>query len=201
MLEYLLLGIALAASPGPTNAETLRRGLREGFASALLLTVGAVAADTLYLLAVLWGLSPLLTHGPARTVLLSLGVCVLVYLGVQSMRNPEMRGEASRMRREGRGGALVAGFVINFFNPAAVITWLGILGTVSSSLLEHSNALVSIVAIPLGALAWGCALAAATHWGRRFLSERAIRGISYVTGALLIGYGIYFAYLAAQAFL
>src|SRR5665648_151221 len=87
LLRNILLGISLAAPIGPAGLAVIQAGLRHGFLRAFITGLGVTLADTTYLLLVFFGLSGLIGIPLVKVLIWSLGALVLIYLGVQSIRD------------------------------------------------------------------------------------------------------------------
>jgi len=73
------LGVSFAALVGPVGLELVRRGLRHGFAHALIFCLGVVAADTTYLSLTYIGLSSFLNLAVVKTTIWFFGVAWIVW--------------------------------------------------------------------------------------------------------------------------
>ncbi|OMD58083.1 hypothetical protein BSK62_11555 [Paenibacillus odorifer] len=83
----MILGLSLSAPLGPINAAQLNKGLRGGFMPAWIVGLGAVSADIIYMLLVYFGLIHLLDAPFVKVFLWLFGFFVLVYSGVDSIKN------------------------------------------------------------------------------------------------------------------
>src|SRR5262249_24219296 len=124
-------GLSVAAPIGPVNLEMIHRGLRQGFAGALLVGVGSTLADLIYISLAYAGADPLSQKAWARVLLFGTGAVVLTYLGGGAIRSgmaaaapvaevPSENGGAGAGR-----GAFSAGFFITILNPMTIAFWLG----------------------------------------------------------------------------
>ncbi|MDH6427552.1 threonine/homoserine/homoserine lactone efflux protein [Paenibacillus sp. PastH-3] len=86
-IGYMILGLSLSAPLGPINAAQLNKGLRGGFMPAWIVGLGAVSADIIYMLLVYFGLIHLLDAPFVKVFLWLFGFFVLVYSGVDSIKN------------------------------------------------------------------------------------------------------------------
>jgi len=69
------------------NLEMIHRGLRQGFAAALLVGVGSTLADLIYISLAYAGADPLSHQAWARVLLFGAGAVVLTYLGGGAIRS------------------------------------------------------------------------------------------------------------------
>lgn len=167
--------------------------------------LGAMAADIIYMLLVYFGMIHLLDAPFIKAFLWLFGFFVLVYTGVESIRNagsiPEaqMRGSEIPLNR-----SFLSGFLMSLFNPLSILFWLGIYGSIlakAASEYPMQQLLIYSGAIVLGILLWDVSMAAASSIFRRLLTTRVLKGISVLSGLSLVGFGLYFGVQAARLLL
>ncbi len=203
-LRNILLGITLAAPLGPASVAVMQNGFQRGFKRAFLTGIGITMADTTYLMVVFFGLASFLNTPTVKMLLWTFGTIVLIYLGIQSLREGVDKFNRQPAAVTTARNPLLAGYIINISNPLAVIWWLGIFGSVLGSLEAGSSrlsALASSSAILAGILFWHSLMSIMTHWGKRFLTQRTIRAISILAGMALILFGLRFAYSIIETML
>nr|WP_216626536.1 LysE family transporter [Paenibacillus phytohabitans] len=196
------MGLSLSAPLGPINAAQLDKGLRGGFMHAWAVGLGAVSADIIYMLLVYFGLIHLLDDPFVKVFLWLFGFFVLVYTGVDSIKNT---GDLSVAGLRGSDASLsrsyVSGFLMSLFNPLSILFWLGIYGSIlaeAASNYPMQQLLIYSGAIVLGILLWDVTMAAASSLFRKFLTVRVLQVISILSGLSLIGFGFYFGVQAAR---
>ncbi|MEK3686991.1 LysE family transporter [Paenibacillus sp. FSL R10-2736] len=201
-IGYIFLGLSLSAPLGPINAAQLDKGLRGGFMHAWAVGLGAVSADIIYMLLVYFGLIHLLDDPFVKVFLWLFGFFVLVYTGVDSIKNT---GDISVAGLRGSDASLsrsyVSGFLMSLFNPLSILFWLGIYGSIlaeAASNYPMQQLLIYSGAIVLGILLWDVTMAAASSLFRKFLTVRVLQVISVLSGLSLIGFGFYFGVQAAR---
>lgn len=207
-IGYIVLGLSLSAPIGPINTAQLDKGIRGGFWHAWFVGLGAITADILYMLLVYLGVIHLLDTPFVQTLLWLFGFFVLMYTGIESIKDAgkplsgSMRGsEASLLR------SMLYGFVLSLSNPLSILFWLGIYGSVlaqAASTSTMTELLINSGAIVLGILLWDVTMAAAASFFRRVMTPGVLKGISVVSGLSLIGFSLYFGWeafkLLAQRF-
>jgi threonine/homoserine/homoserine lactone efflux protein len=199
---YIFLGLSLSAPLGPINAAQLDKGLRGGFLHAWAVGLGAVAADIIYMLLVYFGMIHLLDAPFVKAFLWLFGFFVLIYTGVESIRNAgsipsaQMRGSGVPLSK-----SFISGFLMSLFNPLSILFWLGIYGSIlakAASEYPMQQLLIYSGAIVFGILLWDVTMAAASSIFRKLLTTRVLKGISVLSGLSLAGFGIYFGVQAAR---
>ena len=202
ILGYILLGISLSAPIGPINAAQLDKGVRGGFMPAWFVGLGAIAADIIYMLLVYFGIIHLLDLPFVKAFLWLFGFFVLVYTGVESIKNAgtltqsNMRGDEAALSK-----SFMNGFLMSLFNPLSIMFWLGIYGSILAKAVNDSSVeqtLINSGAVILGILIWDIFMASAASLFRKYLTLGVLKGISIISGLSLVGFGCYFGAKAVQ---
>ena len=204
ILRNILLGISIAAPIGPASLAVIQNGLRRGFLRAFLTGLGITMADATILLVIFFGLSGFVHLPLFRFLIWTLGTIVLLYLGIQSIRESLGKIDLERTTVSTTGNPLWVGYLVNISNPLAIVWWVGIYGSLLGASAGSSaklDALLSSATILIGILCWHATMSLLTHWGKRFLNERTARYILVVAGLALILFGMRFAYNAINAVL
>ncbi|MBY0215018.1 LysE family transporter [Paenibacillus illinoisensis] len=202
ILGYILLGISLSAPIGPINAAQLDKGVRGGFLPSWFVGLGAIAADIIYMLLVYFGIIHLLDLPFVKAFLWLFGFFVLVYTGVESIKNAgtlsqsNMRGDEAALSK-----SFMNGFLMSLFNPLSIMFWLGIYGSILAKAVNDSTVeqtLINSGAVILGILIWDIFMATAASLFRKYLTLGVLKGISIISGLSLVGFGCYFGAKAVQ---
>jgi len=128
-----LLGLLFNAVPGAVFAETLRRGLRGGFAPAFAVQVGSLVGDFSWAVLGLAGAGALFALPHVETPLALAGAGLLLWLASQSLRDglgpvPAFDPQAPVASHR---SALGGGAAMSLSNPMNVTYWAGLGGTIS----------------------------------------------------------------------
>ncbi len=194
-----LLGTSLAAAPGALNVETLRRGARHGFRAAVVVQVGALLGDAVYV-----GLT-------AGAVLLGLQVdallpaCMLLGGGALlwtafRIVHPAPGGDADGPPDPRRGLALGAALALS--SPLTLVFWAAVTGLLDTRLGRGPTAVeLALVALVYAAsvLLWAGGLSAVAAWGRRLARPRLARLLHVTCAGLLALWGVQLLATAAVA--
>jgi threonine/homoserine/homoserine lactone efflux protein len=196
LLQGMGVGIALAAPIGPINVEIIRRGLGGGFVNGWLVGIGAVLADTILCALVVSGVAPLADRPLLRIPLFLLGAAVLLFLGIGGLRAVR-RGAAFEVAPASGRRSLATGFLMAASNPMGIVYWLSIGSALIASAIEHGGRAAGPILIGgvfVGIVVWGTVLSGLTQAGRSFVSPRVMRGIGAFSAAMLVGFGLWFAW-------
>ncbi len=193
----MLLGISLAAPIGPSGVAVIQNGLRRGFLRAFITGVGVTMADATYLLLVYFGLSRFISMPMIKILIWTLGALVLLYLGIQSLREAVKSMDLDRTMVPTNRNPLLVGYLVNISNPIAIVWWLGVFGSLLGTAVDgatKTSALLSSSTILIGILLWHSTMSLLTHWGRRILNAKTAKYITGIAGFALVLFGLRFAY-------
>ncbi|PSP96409.1 LysE family translocator [Halobacteriales archaeon QS_9_68_42] len=122
LAAYLVAAVALILSPGPDTAYVLARGAGEGRRAGVLSALGVATGVLVHTVAAAIGLAALFRAVPeARTVVVAAGAAYLSYLGVRTLRDPEVEA------RETDGNPYLQGLTVNVLNPQVALFFLAFL--------------------------------------------------------------------------
>ena len=115
-LTAFIMEIIFCAIPGALTAEALRRGVQGGFRPALMVQIGAIIGDTLWVFIALFGLAFLFEGVLMQLGLGILGGSFMLYLAWSAFK--EARRRFAEERGAGAGDCLT-GAIISINLPAA----------------------------------------------------------------------------------
>ncbi|MGF7049881.1 threonine/homoserine/homoserine lactone efflux protein [Paenibacillus sp. DS2015] len=155
------------------------------------------------MLLVYFGVIHLLDAPFIKAFLWLFGFFVLVYIGIESIKDAgaisssvEMRGSDASL-----GRTFISGFLLAILNPLSILFWLGIYGSILAKAVNEfpmQQLLIYSGAIVLGILLWDVTMATVSSLFREFLTLRVLKIISMLSGLSLIGFGLYFGVQAFQ---
>jgi threonine/homoserine/homoserine lactone efflux protein len=193
LLSGFGLGFGVAAGFGPINVLCLTTGLRDGFAPALGIGLGAAIVDGLYALLAGLGAAALLT-GDARGWFQIVGGAALVVVGIRMARSAQRAAEAAATTRS-FGPAFRLSLAATLANPPTIVSWAAAFAGVVPALdLTRVETLTLLpLAIAVGTLSWFALVAAAAAYARRLARERVLRAVSLAGGVVIAGLGVLLA--------
>lgn len=180
-------------TPGPGIFALVSRALSRGATSAMVLTLGLVCADFVYLSCALLGLAFVAQRFHMLFVVVKVaGALYLVVLGIRTWRAPARSLEAGAPAASGLWRDFVAGFLTSGSNPKVILFYLGFLPAfveLTHMTPERYALAASIVTATLFA---GCLIYVllCARMRRLFSSAPAVRRLNRVAGAVLVGVGI-----------
>ena len=178
----ILLGLSLAAPPGPILTVMAHEAMQGRVRAALLMATGAITGDAIWLGLAALGTVTLLGEHPRIIGLLGLvGGGLLAWTAFTTWR-AALEGFHSR-----RGhGSYRLGLVTALTSPYSFAWWFA-----NGTLLVSSWGLPGIAGMFLALVVFSVAVSFAFRWlGRRF--EAAMTWVAFASAVLLLAFGLYF---------
>lgn len=199
LIQAVLISLSGVMAPGPLTVVVVGKGARSPSAGAVIAVGHGIVEFPLMALLVV-GLAPFFARPVFAAWVGLAGGLVLLWMGVDLARTMR-RPVAVSTRRE--ASALAAGVLMTAGNPYFLVWW----ATVGATLVLRAwgfglwrFALFAVIHWSLD-LVWYFFLSAASHRGTRLLGDRFRMGVSLVSGALLLYFGVRFIVDAAGTFL
>lgn len=197
LLSYILLGFTLAAPIGPVNSARIDKGIKNGFWHAWIVGFGSMLADGVFMIMVYIGMVHFLEIDIIQIFLWLFGGFVLIYTGMESIVGAQHLKLDSLRGKDSLFKCFLTGFIMSITSPLSILFWLGIYGSILAKIYQEngtSSLLIYSSMIFLGLTLWDLIVAALTNSFRRFLTIGTLRGISIISGASLVIFGVYFGY-------
>ncbi len=189
-LSGAILGISIAAPPGPVNAAAAYQVTKSWLAGWLTL-LGATTADVVFFLLTYFGLTALIASGEARDLLFVVGGGFMLYLAFSTLRRAK---EPPRTGPVGGGRfPYLLGLTIGLTSPFQMAWWIAVgVGMISSFGLSI------VLGFFAGILAWTLSFSALLRKG--VMRYRAIYPVLvYGSGLILLVFGAWFLYTAISS--
>ena len=121
----VVLGLSIAAPPGPVNATMARDTVMKSRLSGMLVGCGAMTADALFLILVLALGSLLILTRAQQGVIFLLGSSILFLISCFTMKALRERDDVLRAERVApERMSYIAGLAIGMTNPYQIFWWL-----------------------------------------------------------------------------
>ncbi len=200
MLTYFvigaIIGILTGVPIGPANVAVIDTAYRHNLLRALAVAFGAALGDCLYAGLGILGVGPLLVRNPSvPPVLYTVSGIVLIVYGILTVRSQPVQAVPAAKTKDEISDSqhVLAGFGLGlaliFMNPAAIVTWVVIVGSYMGS-VSDVDGLAAVIGVGAGSLGWFTGVAYLADHGKRVLGDKAI-WITRIVGALLVGYGAF----------
>ncbi|MBS0289027.1 MAG: LysE family transporter [Proteobacteria bacterium] len=192
-IKGFLIGLSIAAPVGPIGVLCINRTLSAGLVVGLLSGLGAASADAIYGCIAGFGLVAvskfLLSQ---QTIIQLVGGAFLLYLGIKTFfASPQARAISDRATTLWQDFSST--LFLTLTNPATIISFIAIytsLGIVERN-ANYMEALVIVLGVFLGSLAWWCILSSSISHIRHKLSEVVLMWNNRFSGLILIGFGFF----------
>lgn len=189
LLLGFVVGLPIAATPGPMFFLVLRRTLEGGWARGAVSGLGIATGDGIYAIVAAFGVSAALNLLVAQRRWIGfIGGIAILALGIRTLLRSPLPGASPRVA-EGIW-PYFSTLGLTLANPPTVLSFLAVfagLGVRIHSGWAPSAALV--VGVTLGSVSWWLLLTGTIASLRQRISSRVVRAIGLVSGLALIGFG------------
>ncbi|MFB6253107.1 MAG: LysE family translocator [Halobacteriaceae archaeon] len=192
----IILGLSLAAPPGPMNAiiaeQSVNKGWRAGFSAGL----GAMSADfCFFVLALLGAVTVIQDHPQVQRIMIGFGGVLMLYFAYDALKNVRLTIDSTSS--ESRGFQKT--FILAITNPFQITWWLtaglGLLEPQSFSLfqvtLPATNGILTIIGFFTGILVWITVFPRLLQAVKQRITMLQ-KIIAYASALLLGGFGLLF---------
>lgn len=193
LFSAFLLGVAVTIPPGAVVVAAGKRAITQGFWSAFSFNAGSMLADTCYVLAVYFGLAPLLAENiTLRLLLWIIGGAWLAWLGWDALRTRvEDNSFDGTTQNNSHYRLFISGIGITLFNPMVIVSWIALAGAFFANWQAHwppqnSVGLLAIGSILLGVFCWMMGLLITLSRARRWIPAKFINWASMMAGVFLL---------------
>jgi len=196
---FLLIGVAAGALTGvpigPVNVAVIDAAYRHTLRRAIAVGLGGACADGLYSGLGVLGVTPRLRLYPSVPPILYAvsGIVLLVYGFFTARSQPVTPAQSEAPEGADRGGEMWSGFRVGLalivLNPAAIVTWVVIMGTMIPE-TTTVNGIFCSLGVMVGSFGWFALVAYLTRKGKHVLGDKAA-WIPRVVGIALMVYAVY----------
>jgi threonine/homoserine/homoserine lactone efflux protein len=187
-----LFGLAFNAAPGPVMTETLRRGLRGGFAPALAVQLGSLVGDFSWAILGLFGAGAALAMPALRIPLELAGAALLAWMAWGALRDAMAGGRFTMADDAGpRTGALASGMALSMSNPQNIGFWAALVAPMAALGVERPvswEAAVFLGGFAVACVAWCFVAAGTVAWCRSVLTPALHRMLNLVCAGALAAF-------------
>ena len=194
LLRGFLLGLAVAASPGPIFFLCFRRTLAQGRLIGLASGLGVATADGFYAAIATFGVAALTSAFIAgRRPLAVIGGVVLILLGARILMERRQTAAATPPAVTARSLAWAYGSTLGLTitNPATIVSFAALAATLGFGTAGYSigPALV-VLGVLLGSATWWCILVVGASLLRSRVTPTVVEWISTLSGLAIAVLGI-----------
>ncbi len=190
----VVLGLSIAAPPGPVNALIARDTVVRSKLAGFLVGCGALTADAIFLGVTFALAGELVLYPGTRAALFLLGAGVLLFLTATTVRSYRRRKEVlDKAEALPQKFSYLLGLGVGITNPFQILWWL----TVGLSIIGQVG-LVFVLGFFGGILAWIVTFPSLLDYGNRRYAS-VYRYVIYFSVAVLLVFAAWFVYAGVAA--
>lgn len=206
----VVLGLSLAAPPGPMNAVIAEESVLRGWRSGFLAGLGAMTADACFFVLAFAGVVAVVREAPVvRGVMVGIGGLLMLYFAYGAAKDATSTFTADAADEDGKG--FKKAFALAIMNPYQIIWWLtagiglldpgtfDVLSGVPGNLTVATGGPIIIVGFFAGIGCWITGFPAALSAAGKRVDSFA-PAVAYVSAGILAIAGLSFVYDAATTF-
>lgn len=193
-LQGIVFGFLIAVPVGPMALLCMNRGLARGLAYGFSSGLGVATADAMAAGVAALGLTLVSNFIAAQQVWLRpLGAFFLCYLGfrVFTIKREDGTARSDAPTETGLRGAFISTFILNFTNPATILSFLAIYAGFGLHDLsgDYFSATLLVLGVFVGSALWWVLLAVGLLVCHGKFGERELRWVHRVSGVIIAGFG------------
>ena len=194
----MALGFLFNAAPGAIFTESLRRGLKGGFKSALYIQFGSLVVDLIWAVIGLGGAAILFEIDAIKMPMAIFGGVLLAWLAFNSFLDATKKIPSINLTlKQDEKTELMVGAALSLSNPINITYWAGMAGTIATLGVKEPTGqafVVFLVGFMLSSIIWCFLCAGFIRFVRKAINQ---------TGWVLINIscGIGLAYFSIYVFL
>lgn len=204
ILNGILLGLLLSIFIGPVFFSLLQTSIEKGFMAGVLMAVGIMLSDALYISIAYFGISKLMNQDGFRIFLGMAGGAIMLVFGLSSFfKRPAVRTAVDESAVSGKVVRLISkGFFLNGINPFVLIFWIGVVSMVSVNYqYGRESALVFFLAIIITVFSIDVFKSFLATRLRSVLTSRFMNIMNKVVGLALCAFSVKLFVYAFEAWL
>ncbi len=211
-LTGFVCAVFFSSLPGPINLTILNEGAARGFKWAFFIGLGAATMDVIYCATSFTGISQLIDHGIAQTMMRVAGFVFLLFLGFKFLAaKPEtpptplnraiVQLEERIERKIHPHSAFATGFVRVAANLGVLAAWVVLSATLMSTKALFSRQewvddtvpakCACVAGVFTGALLWFFFWSSLVARGHGKFSARSLLRLQHLSGLCLLGVAVY----------
>jgi threonine/homoserine/homoserine lactone efflux protein len=193
-LKGVTIGFSIAAPVGPIGLLCIRRSLTGGALAGLLTGLGAATADAVYGCVAGFGLTALSSFLVNQRFWLGLfGGLFLCYLAWRII-NSKPPAQLLEPHRAGLLAAFGSTFLLTLANPLTILSFAAVFagfGLGSRTQTNYAAAWRLVAGVFTGSVLWWLLLSGGVGLVRGRIGHSMFRGINWISGAVILAFGLY----------
>lgn len=195
-LAGVLGGLVYCLPVSAVNVEIIRRGLTGGFLPALLVSLGAIVGDLVWLSVAVGGAELIMTRPLWRVAIGIVGAALLLWLAWGAYRHSRGEPELTAAAPTSHARAFAIGVLLCLASPFAIVVLLAVIGSVGTEYRysDPTTRLMLYAGILGGAVVYGFVVSGLCAWGRRFVTRRTLQVVDVGAAVVFAALGLYLAW-------
>lgn len=189
----LLIAFSGAMMPGPLLTVTISESSRRGHVVGPLLISGHAILELVLVVALLFGLGPILKNELFFLIVALLGGVIMFWMAYGMFRSLPTLSVNSNVRAEKKNNLVFAGALMSLANPYWIIWWatIGLGYIIHSQKLGFWGVLFFFVGHILGDLIWYWTISFTVGKGKKLFTDKVYRILIAVCGVFLVGFALF----------
>jgi threonine/homoserine/homoserine lactone efflux protein len=197
--QTIVIVLLLTFSFGPAFFALINTGISQGYRIGSLLAIGVVLSDFLVCILIIYlvklGASNFIQDEKSQRFMGIIAGIILIVFGALHFRAPVAAAHTLEISQPSSPYMIAKGFLLNSFNPAVWLLWLGNVTAVSKTLNYSVFRMIVYFSITLGlVLLVEFAKVALAGKLKAVLTPKIMFVINNITGVLLIIFGVVLIY-------
>lgn len=200
-ITFFIAIFIFGITPGPGVFAILARAMVDGPRKCVMLALGMVGSDIIYLILACLGLATIAENwSEVFTVIRYLGASYLIYLGCQMIKalphiKNEIQAESAEQRKSAMLASFTQGFLISASNPKVILFYISFLPTFVDLTVLQAQDIVLVSILTCAALMAGLMLIAfgASRMANVLKTPVAHQRLNRSAGGIMIAAGTYLA--------
>jgi threonine/homoserine/homoserine lactone efflux protein len=215
-LTGFISGVLLSIPVGPVNLTIMNEGARRGFFHAAMISLGAVAMETVYCLLAFTGFASFFEKGLVKAAMELLSFVFMLFLGLKFILARNIAApthlthatdeiEERIEKKLHPHSAFAIGFVRVMANPGVFLFWIILAANFISREWVEPNGrgkLACIAGVAIGTGLWFFGLSYAVSLGHKKFSEKTLLRMEHFSGigllALAVAHGVHIVWQMAR---
>jgi threonine/homoserine/homoserine lactone efflux protein len=192
----LVVAFSGAMMPGPLLTITISESTQRGAVAGPLLIAGHAVLELLLLIALLFGLGPLLKNETFFIFIAFIGGLIMLWMAFGMFKSLPALTVSQESVASKKNNLLVTGAMMSLANPYWIIWWatIGIGYIVLSQKLGFWGIALFFIGHITGDMIWYFAISIAVGKGKKLFTDRVYRGLIAICGAFLVGFSFYLVF-------
>lgn len=192
LIQGIFTGILLTISFGAGFFALVQTSITRGYKKGLLIAVGAIIGDALFIGASVFATSFVKDELPSYSKAIKLVALVaFLVLGIRTILKSSKVQNPNEQGNRPDYFYISKGFILNMVNPLVLLTWLGITIYLESTLkYSLGELLLYFTFVMIGTFSSQMGICVFSHKIKKYLSDLFIHRMNIVVGVLFIAIGL-----------